>query len=228
MKYLEVINEFYRGKKDPLKGTRARTTDLSKLPRGEKPMETPESMKLPPTKPSRPPREDSHTEYKRMGILMAEALGYRVDEAIPLILKTVAKNVLKKKMAQKAADMATNNNDDKEKREKAETGQDPAMDLAHTEYKRIGALMAEALGLREEDEPTKKQMKKAVRATKAMPVQGETSDETRAVDQQIKKAQGQKKMSTATPEDFRKAQIEKGRKEVEAGRKRDEKAIAGK
>jgi len=44
-------------------------------------------------------REDSHTVYKHMGILMAEALGHRVDEIAKDIAIKTAKNKLKNKLA---------------------------------------------------------------------------------------------------------------------------------
>ena len=154
MKYLEVINEFFRGDNDPLKGTKAKKTDLSKLPKGKKELKTPESMKLPDTKPSGPPREDSHTEYKRMGVMMAEALGYRVDEIAPLaaaagrLAMSAGKNMVKKKAMGMVAD--------KMKKKEQEKEEKPGMEVAHTEYRRIGDLMAEALGLREEEEKREK------------------------------------------------------------------------
>jgi len=53
-------------------------------------------------------QQNSHTEYKRMGLYLAEAMGYRVDEALPLVLaklgagaakvgKTLASKFAKKK-----------------------------------------------------------------------------------------------------------------------------------
>ena len=53
-----------------------------------------------------------HTEYKRIGALMAEALGYRVDEIAPVVglaAKTIGKKVIggmAKKAAKKGAEMA--------------------------------------------------------------------------------------------------------------------------
>lgn len=53
-----------------------------------------------------------HTEYKRIGALMAEALGYRVDEIAPVVglaARTIGKKVIggmAKKAAKKGAEMA--------------------------------------------------------------------------------------------------------------------------
>lgn len=96
----------------------------------------------------------SHTEYKRMGVMMAEALGYRVDEIAPLaaaagrLAMSAGKNMVKKKAMGMVAD--------KMKKKEQEKEEKPGMEVAHTEYRRIGDLMAEALGLREEEEKREK------------------------------------------------------------------------
>lgn len=57
--------------------TGAKKTNLSKLPKGKKTLKNPDQNIAPLGK-----KNESHTEYKRMGTLMAEALGYRVDEVL--------------------------------------------------------------------------------------------------------------------------------------------------
>lgn len=91
--------------------------------------------------------KNDHTEYKRMGLMMAEALGYQVDEMVGALAKGAG--MLAKKAGQKAAGAAMNKADEmaekmKKKKEAQQAGApDPGMEVQHTEYKRIGALMAE-------------------------------------------------------------------------------------
>jgi len=119
--------------------------------------------KIPGPKPGQKPELDnSHTEYKRMGIMMAEALGYRVDEFVPALLRVgsgivrgvgaaartvggVTKNVAlnmakkraKKKAMQKAQQMA--NGDDQNQMEA---------------YKQIGRMISEVLSPKKHAEDT--------------------------------------------------------------------------
>lgn len=76
-------------------------------------------------------------------------------------------------------------------------------------YKRMGTLMAEALGLREEDDnPTDTDVAKAnkdVHTKKG--VKGETAKETKAVDKEIDKAMGPAKKGAAGGIDAMKAKI---------------------
>lgn len=134
----------------------------------------------PQTKPNLPDSQKEHAEYKRMGLMMAEALGYRVDEAIPAVAGALARGagmLAKKgaqagaKMAQKAGQKAAQKAGEMAQKagqkavgmakEKAaefaanrmqKKEEEPGMEVAHTEYKRMGIMMAEALGLREEDD----------------------------------------------------------------------------
>lgn len=93
-----------------------------------------------------------HTEYKRMALMMAEALGYEIDEMVGALAKGAG--MLAKKAGQKVAGAAMNQADKmaekmKKKKEAQQAGapdpgmEKPEMEVAHTEYKRIGALMAE-------------------------------------------------------------------------------------
>lgn len=137
--------------------------------------------------------KNDHTEYKRMGLMMAEALGYQVDEMVGALAKTALKAGagMAKKAGQKAAGAAMNKADEmaekmKKKKEAQQAGapdpgmEKPDMEVAHTEYKRIGNLMAEIFGLREEgDDPDS--------------VPGETKKETQAVNNQIDAAMGKPK-----------------------------------
>ena len=78
----------------------------------------------------------------------------------------------------------------------------------HTEYKRMALMMAEALGLREEDNPTETdvaQANKDVHTKKG--VKGETAKETKAVDKEIDKAMGPAKKGAAGGIDAMKAKI---------------------
>ena len=87
--------------------TGAKKTDLSKLPKGKKTLKNPDQNIAPMGK-----KNESHTEYKRIGALMAEALGYRVDEIAPVVglaARTIGKKVIggmAKKAAKKGAEMA--------------------------------------------------------------------------------------------------------------------------
>ena len=112
--------------------TGAKKTDLSKLPKGKKTLKNPDQNIAPMGK-----KNESHTEYKRMGLMMAEALGYRVDEIAPVLgmaAKAIGKKVVggvAKKAAKKGAEMAT----DKMKPEQQEE--------SWTVYKQIGKVLSE-------------------------------------------------------------------------------------
>jgi hypothetical protein len=181
--------------------------------------------------------KNDHTEYKRMGVMMAEALGYEIDEAMGAIIKKglqvgagmakkagekavgAAANVAKQ-AGQKAVGAAMNKADAmaekmKKKKEAQQAGapnpgmEKPGMQVAHTEYKRIGNLMAEIFGLREEDDnPTETDVAKAnkdVHTKKG--VKGETAKETKAVDKEIDKAMGPAKKGAAGGIDAMKEKI---------------------
>jgi len=92
-------------------GVRAvKAVDTSKAGKRKRPMSLPPQQRLQPLK--KPNQQNSHTEYKRIGALMAEALGYRVDEMLPAIAAAgrmagkMIGTVVKKKAADKAAEMA--------------------------------------------------------------------------------------------------------------------------
>ena len=76
-----------------------------------------------------------------MGLMMAEALGYRVDELGPALAMAgkMAGKMVKKKAMGMAADRM------KKKEQEKEAGADAGMEVAHTIYKQIGTVMAEAM-----------------------------------------------------------------------------------
>ena len=82
--------------------------------------------------------KNDHTEYKRMGAMMAEALGYRVDEIAPIAAAAgrLAMGAAKKKAVGMVADRM--------KRREQEKEQKPGMQVAWTVYKQIGMAISEA------------------------------------------------------------------------------------
>jgi len=130
------------------------------------------------SKHSTPSREDSHTVYKHMGILMAEALGHRVDEVAPLIAAGARlAGGAAKKAAKKAGNVAT----------KVLTLKDPKND-ANIAVR--GGKVTE-----EETEPTEKDLKKANRDVHTKKtVKGETPEETKDFDKSVDDAMGKKRV----------------------------------